>query len=117
MLFRSGRVFPDYAIEFGFADRQAIRRRLWTRVYVIAIPILAYALYMLSAQRPILLIQISATFAAITLPIQSGATLFLQKRHMDPRVKPGMLMYVALWATFIFQLCMTCFVLGFLFFF
>ena len=112
-----GRVFPDYAIEFGFADRQAIRRRLWTRVYVIAIPILAYALYMLSAQRPILLIQISATFAAITLPIQSGATLFLQKRHMDPRVKPGMPMYVALWSTFIFQLCMTCFVLGFLFFF
>jgi manganese transport protein len=112
-----GRVFPDYAIEFGFANRQTIRRQLWTRVYVIAIPVLAYVLYMVSAQRPILLIQISATFAAITLPIQSGATLFLQKRHMDPRVRPGKPMHIALWATFIFQLCMTIFVLGFLFFF
>ncbi len=111
-----GRVFPDYAIEFGFANRQTIRRATWTRIYVIAIPLFAYTLYMLSAQRPILLIQISATFAAITLPIQSGATLFLQKRHMDPRVRPGKTMHVALWATFIFQLCMTIFVLGFLFF-
>jgi Mn2+/Fe2+ NRAMP family transporter len=111
-----GRVFPDYAIEFGFADRQTIRRAKWTRIYVIVVPLLAYALYIAAAQRPILLIQISATFAALTLPIQSGATLFLQKRHMDPRVRPGLPMHIALWATFVFQLSMTIFVLWFLFF-
>ena len=111
-----GRVFPDYAIEFGFVNRQTIQRAKWTRVYVIVVPLLAYLLYIGSAQRPILLIQISATFAAITLPIQSGATLWLQKRHMDPRVRPGRPMHVALWATFVFQLSMTIFVLGFLFF-
>ena len=111
-----GRVFPDYAIEFGFVNRQTIQRIKWTRIYVIIVPLLAYLLYIGSAQRPILLVQISATFAAITLPIQSGATLWLQKNHMDPRVRPGRPMHAALWATFIFQLSMTTFVLGFLFF-
>ena len=111
-----GRVFPDYAIEFGFVNRQAIRRPTWTRIYVVIVPLLAYLLYIGSAQQPILLVQFSATFAAIWLPIQSGGTLWLQKHHMDHRVRPGRPMHIALWATFVFQVMMTIFVLGFLFF-
>ncbi len=110
-----GRVFPDYVIEFGFVSRQVIQRRKWTRGYVLLIPVLALALY-IWGRNPITLVQISATFAAITLPIQSGATLFLQRKHMDPRVRPGRVMHSALVATFVFQLAMTCFVLAFLFY-
>lgn len=101
-----GRVFPDYVIEWGFISRLKIHRGKWTRVYVVVIPLLAFLLYA-SFSRPIALIMISATFAAITLPIQSGATLWLQRHRMDQRVRPGRAMHLALWATFIFQLLMS----------
>ena len=109
-----GRVFPDYVVEFGFIPRQTIRRRLWTRGYVIVIPTLAFILYLFVSQ-PILLVMISAFFAAITLPIQSGAAIWLQSRHMDERIKPGLAMRLALKATFVFQLLMAGFVLWFTF--
>jgi len=107
-----GRVFPDYVVEFGFIGRSKIRRTLWTRGYVIVIPILAFLLYLFFS-RPLLLVTISAFFAAITLPIQSGAAIWLQSRHMDERVKPGLAMRLALKATFVFQLLMAGFVLWF----
>ena len=100
-----GRVFPDYVIEWGFISRLRIHRAKWTRGYVIAIPLMAFLLYF-SFQNPIALILISATFAAITLPIQSGAALWLQRNVMDQRVRPGRTMHLALWATFVFQVIM-----------
>ena len=105
-----GRVFPDYVIEFGFIPRTKIRRKRWTIGYVIIIPLLALALYMFY-ERPIALIMIGAFFAAITLPIQSGATLYLQSKHMDQRIRPRPLTRFALWLTFIFQLLMAAFVI------
>ena len=107
-----GRVFPDYVIEFGFISRTRIRRTLWTLGYVVVTPVVAFLLYM-TFERPILLITISASFAAVTLPIQSGATLYLQSKFMDQRVKPGVPLKTALWATFVFQLLMSLFVIWF----
>ena len=107
-----GRVFPDYIIEFGFISRTKIRRVLWTRGYVIVIPIIAFFLD-LGFQNPIILVMISASFAAITLPIQSGATLWLQRNRMDQRIQPNVVMKTALWATFVFQLLMSLFVIWF----
>lgn len=107
-----GRVFPDYFIEFRFLNRLTIRRINWTRGYVLIIPVLAFALYA-TFERPIALIQISATFAALTLPIQSGAVLWLQKNCMDARVRPKLPMRLALWATFVFQSLMSLFVIWF----
>ena len=101
-----GRVFPDYVVEWGFISRLNIHRSKWTRGYVLVIPVLAFLLY-LGFQRPIALIMISATFAAITLPIQSGAALWLQRHMMDQRVRPGRAMHLALWATFVFQVVMS----------
>ena len=109
-----GRVFPDYIVEFGFISRTKIQRRQWTRGYVIVIPIIAFFLD-LGFQNPVILVMISASFAAITLPIQSGATLWLQKRHMDQRIKPHWMLKAALWATFVFQLLMSIFVIWFTF--
>ena len=109
-----GRVFPDYIVEFGFIKRTQIHRRQWTRGYVIVIPIIAFCLDM-GFQNPVILVMISASFAAITLPIQSGATLWLQRRHMDQRIKPHWILKSALWATFVFQLLMSVFVIWFTF--
>ena len=105
-----GRVFPDYVIEFGFIPRTRIHRSRWTIGYVIVIPLLALILYWFY-ERPIALIMIGAFFAAITLPIQSGATLYLQSKHMDQRIRPSPLMRLALWMTFVFQVLMACFVI------
>jgi len=107
-----GRVFPDYIVEFGFIKRTQIHRRQWTRGYVIVIPIIAFCLD-LGFQNPVILVMISASFAAITLPIQSGATLWLQRTHMDQRIKPHWILKSALWATFVFQLLMSVFVIWF----
>ena len=109
-----GRVFPDYVIEFGFIHRSKISRRYWTRGYVLIIPVLAFFLYMFYS-RPIVLVMISAFFAAITLPIQSGAAIWLQRNHMDERVRPKLVMRLALKATFVFQLLMAGFVIWFTF--
>lgn len=105
-----GRVFPDYLIEFGLQNRNKIKRQLWTRGYVVVVPLLAYVLYCFSL-RPIQLVMISAFFAALTLPIQSGVTLWLQRNQMDRRVRPHPITYAALAATFVFQLCMAIFVI------
>jgi hypothetical protein len=38
--------------------------------------------------------------------MQSGATLWLQRHHLDPRVRPSRVTRVVLFATFLFQLAM-----------
>jgi hypothetical protein len=54
-------------------------------------------------QSPVLLVTIGAITAALFLPIQSGATLWLQRHHMDQRVRPSTPMHIALWSVFVFQ--------------
>ena len=76
---------------------------------------LAFLLYVFYS-RLIAVVMISAFFAAITLPIQSGAAIWLQSRNMDDRVRPGLAMRLALKATFVFQLLMAGFVLRFTFY-
>jgi Mn2+/Fe2+ NRAMP family transporter len=99
------RFLPDYAVELGFVSRAAVRRDLWIRVYVLLVPVIAFALY-LWVQQPILLVTIGAVTQALLLPVQSGATLWLHRHHLDPRVRPARGVRIALWATFCFQLAM-----------
>ena len=100
-----GRVLPDYVVELGFIDRSRIHRDRWIRGYVLVIPVLAFLMY-LGFQRPVALVTIAAVTAAMMLPIQSAATLWLQSRHMDPRVRPAPLMRAALWCICAFQCAM-----------
>ena len=44
--------------------------------------------------------------SAIFLPIQAGATLWLQRTRMDPRIRPRRLTYVGLWVVFAFEAAM-----------
>jgi hypothetical protein len=54
----------------------------------------------------VLLVTIGALTQAILLPMQSGAALWLQRTHLDSRVRPAAAVRVALVATFLFQLAM-----------
>ena len=101
-----GRFVPDYLIEMGFFARRDLgRRHAFTRGYTIVVPLLALLLY-LTVQNPVLLVTIGGLTAAMLLPIQTGATLWLQARHMDSRVRPGRGTRGAVWAIFVFQVLM-----------
>ena len=82
------RSFPDLIVTFGFIDRQnpALRKK-WITGYVIAMPIISTLIYV-SYQQPIALVIFGASFGAFMLPIQSFLTLYLQRRHLDARVRP-----------------------------
>jgi hypothetical protein len=62
--------------------------------------------YAVGVPQPILLVTIGAVTQALLLPVQSGATLWLQRHHLDPRVRPSRFGRLVLGATFGFQLAM-----------
>ena len=101
-----GRAVPDYLIEMGFFDRSLVERRLAIiRGYVAVVPIIGLALY-LTIQNPVLLVTIGGLSAAMMLPVQTGATLWLQSTQLEPSLRPGLGVRLALWATLLFQTLM-----------
>ena len=108
-----GRFIPDYLIEMDFFDRSNLRkRRAWIRGYVTVMPFLGFLIY-LWLENPVLLIMIGGLTIAVTTPIQTGATIWLQSRQMDQRILPGNAARVGLWAIFLFQVVMAGFVIWF----
>ncbi len=106
----AARFIPDYVMELGYLNRQnLIARKSWIRGYCAFIPILSFVIY-LTVQDPRLLVTIGALTLAMLLPIQSGATLWFQKNRMDPRIRPGRWIRLAIWAIFLFELAMVWFV-------
>lgn len=111
-----GRVLPDYFAVLGFLDRLNLPGRIrFTRGYVVVIPIIGFLLYV-AFQNPVTLIIVGAITAAVFAPIQSGATIWLQKNHMDQRLLPGIAARSLLWSVFIFQLGMAWLVLRYVVF-
>jgi hypothetical protein len=110
-----GRFLPEYLIELGFAQRRGVHRRLWIRGYMMVVPMLGFLLY-LFFQSPVALITVAATVGAVMLPVQSGVTLWLQRTHMDPRVRPGAVASITLWCVFFFQCAMALAVIRFVVF-
>ena len=99
----SGRIVPDYLIEMGFFDRSQIERRLAiTRGYVVLVPLIGLVLYLVF-QNPVLLVTIGGLTAAMLLPIQTGATIWLQARRMDARLLPRPATRAAMWGVLVFQ--------------
>lgn len=108
-----GRSIPDYLIEMGVFDRSNLRlRMLIIRWYLGILPMIAFLIY-LFIPNFVVLIMIGGLTSALFLPIQSGATLWLQKRHMDQRIRPNKLTHFALWLIFIFEAIMAGFVIWF----
>ena len=96
-----------------FIERSNIRlRRSIIRWYLAALPMLGFLIY-LFVPNFVVLIMIGGLTSAIFLPIQSGATLWLQATHMDKRIRPRPLTQFALWAVFLFELVMALFVVWF----
>ena len=105
------RYIPDYVMELGYLKRQnAAARTFWIRGYCAVVPIFCFAVY-LWIQNPRLLITISSLVAGMLLPIQSGAVLWLQKKRMDPRIRPRRGIRAAIWAIFLVELALVGFVI------
>ena len=101
-----GRFVPDYLIELGFLERQnLVARKGIIRGYALLIPVVSLALYLLF-ENPVFLVTIGAITAALFLPIQSGATLYLHHRHLDPQIRPGKVVTGFIFLIFLFQLFM-----------
>ncbi len=97
------RLFPDYLIELGLLRREELdTRRVFTRWYGALVPLLGFALY-LGVQNPVFMVSVGGMTYALLLPLQSGAVLWLQRRHLDPRVRPGGAVRAALWGIFAVQ--------------
>ncbi|MXX62890.1 MAG: divalent metal cation transporter [Holophagales bacterium] len=105
------RYIPDYIMELGYLKRRNLAaRRLWIRGYCAAVPIFCFIVYMW-IQNPRLLITISSLVAGMLLPIQSGAVLWLQRKRMDPRIRPGRGIRTGIWAIFLIELTLVGFVI------
>ena len=54
-------------------------------------------------QRPVLMVTIAASYAALMLPVQSGITIYLQRKRLPLAVQPRPLARYLLWVTFVVQ--------------
>jgi len=100
------RLVPDYLVEFGFLERADVAQRTaWIRACGALLPALSFLGYLVLPS-PATLLSIGALAAALLLPIQSGATLWLQRHYMDRRFRPGPPARALLGATFAFQAVM-----------
>lgn len=101
-----GRYIPDYLMELGFLKRDRLDVRYGIiRWYGIIGPFVGLSLYA-GFQRPVLMVTIAASMAAVMLPVQSGMTLYLQKHRLPEAVQPGKLARGFLQFTFVFQAIM-----------
>ncbi|MEM7100902.1 MAG: Nramp family divalent metal transporter [Pseudomonadota bacterium] len=99
-----GRYIPDYLMELGFLSRDRVDVRYGViKWYGIGVPFIGLLLYA-GFQRPVLMVTIAASVAAIMLPVQSGITLYLQAKRLPVEVQPGLLARTFLQITFVFQL-------------
>ena len=104
---------PDYLIELGFLSRERLDVRTnIIKWYGLLVPFLGFCLYA-GFQNPVLMVTISASVAAIMLPVQSGITIYLQTTRLPQEVRPGKLASGFLKITFVFQLIMALLVIYF----
>ncbi len=100
------RYIPDYLMELGFLKRERVDVRLKIiRWYGVIIPFVGLLLYA-GFQRPVLMVTIAGSFAAVMLPVQSGLTLYFQRTRLPAEVQPKPLTRRFLQLTFIFQTSM-----------
>ena len=109
----AGRFIPDYLIELKFFDRSRLGlRRKITRGYVAALPIASFLIYVASPSF-VFLIMVGGMTSALLLPMQSGVTMWLHAKRLDPRIRPRTPARVLLMLVFCFQLLMAGFVMWF----
>ena len=105
-----GRYIPDYLMELGLLSRTRLDVRFRIiRLYGTLMPFVGLLLYA-GFQRPVLMVTIAASMAAIMLPVQSAVTLYLQtqmqQRRLPVEVQPHPWTRRFLAITFVFQAVM-----------
>jgi hypothetical protein len=91
-------------IELGFMSRGRIDlRHTIIRWYGLVVPFIAFGLYA-GFQRPVLMVTIAASYAAMMLPIQSGITIYLQHKRLPEAMQPKWPARYLLRLTFLIQL-------------
>ena len=78
-------------------------RRKIIRWYGMAVPFIGLGLYA-GFQRPVLMVTIAASYAAMMLPIQCGITIYLQSKRLPEDIQPRPLTKYFLKLTFCVQL-------------
>lgn len=97
------RYVPDYLIELGFISRKRLDLRYGIiRLYCIVVPFIGLGLYA-GFQRPVLMVTIAASYAALMLPVQSAITLYLQAKRLPKDIQPGPMAKGLLVVTFCLQ--------------
>lgn len=97
------RYIPDYLIELGLMPRERLDlRRKIIRGYGMVVPFIGLGLYA-GFQRPVLMVTIAASYAAMMLPMQSGITIYLQSKRLPEDIQPGKPAKYLLRITFVLQ--------------
>ena len=98
-------------MEMGLIERSnlALRKKI-IRGYLVFLPLAAFGIYYFVTDF-VVLIMIGGLTSAILLPVQCGATLWLQRKRMDPRIRPRRLTQIGLWLVFAFEIAMALLVL------
>lgn len=100
------RYIPDYLIELGFMKRDNLDMRFKIiRWYCMVVPFVGFGLYV-GFQRPVLMVTIAASYAAMMLPLQNGITMYLQKKRLPPKMLPKWPARWLLRITFVIQLAL-----------
>lgn len=80
--------------------RDAAARERWITRFLIFYPLLALVLYLIFGD-PALMVLLGGFAQAVTLPVISGAALYLRYRRTDPRLAPSRLTDVCVWLAFV----------------
>lgn len=92
-----GRLTADFFSLAGFVKyATAEDRAKWVQALCCVFPTIAVIMY-IWLPNPVTLVMIGGIAQGITLPIISGAALYLRYRRCDPRLKPTPLFDVCLW--------------------
>jgi manganese transport protein len=98
------RYMPDYLIELGFIDRSNLKARFAIiRWYCTIAPFIGFGLYV-GFQRPVLMVTIAASYAAMMLPMQNGITMYLQRKRLPEEMLPRWPARYLMRITFVIQL-------------
>jgi Mn2+/Fe2+ NRAMP family transporter len=97
----NGRLLADFLGLTGAVKyTQAGQRQWWIRRFSCMLPVIGLVLY-LSYGDPKMMVIIGGFFQAATLPIISGAAVYLRYRRMDQRLAPSRVSDLLLWFAFL----------------
>jgi hypothetical protein len=97
----NSRLTADFFSLAGFVRYDgATARRICIKWLCVLFPSIGLVLYLL-VREPRLMVQIGGIFQAATLPVISGATVYLRYRRTDRRIAPSLLWDLFLWTALI----------------